>query len=184
MKCASPCPLEEGDKGLSGNSKNIPLGEGVAEGRGRLFPEACEGGAESQENLAKEKPPVFPMYRRLYNPRLQPVANQLRKRMTKAEACLWKYALRAGQMMGYTFNRQRPVLRYVADFMCKPLYLIIEVDGSSHLDSKVQKHDMFRQQELEACGFTILRFTNEEVLRTIDEVKMKIASKVAELKRS
>lgn len=59
----------------------------------------------------------------LYNKSLQPFASENRKQMTKAEACLWKYALRAKQM-GYTFNRQRPVLNYVADFMCKELKLI------------------------------------------------------------
>ena len=53
-----------------------------------------------------------------YNKILQPFANKLRKEMTKAEACLWKYALRASQMKGYQFRRQRPVLRYIADFLC------------------------------------------------------------------
>jgi len=67
-----------------------------------------------------------------YNKFLQPYANALRKNMTKAEACLWKYALRARSMKGCQFRRQRPVLQYIADFMCKELKLIIEVDGSSH----------------------------------------------------
>src|SRR4030095_16293836 len=66
-----------------------------------------------------------------YNKTLQPYANKLRKEMTKAEACLWKYVLRAG-MMSYKFRRQRPVLNYIADFMCIKLKLIIEVDGITH----------------------------------------------------
>ena len=53
-----------------------------------------------------------------YNKNLQPHANRLRKEMTKAEACLWKYVLRAGEMKGFQFRRQRPVLNYIADFMC------------------------------------------------------------------
>ena len=138
----------------------VPLTEGVAEGRGRLF------------SLKS---------RNLYNPRLQPVANTLRKRMTKAEACLWKYVLRAGQMKGYVFNRQRPVLRYIADFMCKPLGLIIEVDGQIHNDAKVHKHDAFRQRELESCGFTLLRFANDEVLHGVNAVKNSIALKIHEI---
>ena len=52
--------------------------------------------------------------------------------MTKAEACLWKYVLRAGQLKSYQFRRQRPILNYVADFMCMELMLIIEVDGITH----------------------------------------------------
>ena len=87
-----------------------------------------------------------------YNKNLQPFATQNRKQITKAEACLWKYALKAKQM-GYTFNRQRPVLKYIADFMCKELKLIIEVDGYTHLLENVIKNDIIRQQKLESAGF-------------------------------
>lgn len=57
--------------------------------------------------------------------------------MTKAEACLWKYVLSSGKLKGYKFKRQRPVLQYIADFMCPDLMLIIEVDGITHLDEEV-----------------------------------------------
>ena len=67
-----------------------------------------------------------------YNKALQPQANELRKNMTKAEACLWKFVLKAKKLRGYQFRRQRPVLNYIADFMCKELMLIIEVDGYTH----------------------------------------------------
>jgi len=67
-----------------------------------------------------------------YNKNLQPFANKLRKEMTKAEACLWKYVLRARQLKGYQFRRQRPVLNYIADFMCMELMLVIECDGITH----------------------------------------------------
>lgn len=85
--------------------------------------------------------------------------------MTKAEACLWKFALRASQLKGYPFRRQRPVLNYIADFMCKDLMLIIEVDGITHHDEKVIENDKRRQAELEQAGFTVLRFTDTEVLK-------------------
>lgn len=105
-----------------------------------------------------------------YNKNLQSNANRLRKEMTKAEACLWKYVLRARQMKGYQFRRQRPVLIYIADFMCKELMLIIEVDGSIHQLEEVMKNDMIRQKALEEAGFTVLRFTNDEVLTNIQWV--------------
>lgn len=73
--------------------------------------------------------------------------------MTKAEACLWKYALRARQMKGYQFRRQRPVINYIADFMCKDLMLIIEVDGLSHQFEEVIRKDKIRQEALEASLF-------------------------------
>ena len=105
-----------------------------------------------------------------YNKNLQPNANRLRKEMTKAEACLWKYVLRAGKMKGYGFRRQRPVLNYIADFMCKELMLVIEVDGSIHELEEIRKNDEQRQKALEEAGFTVLRFTNNEVLTNIQWV--------------
>ena len=105
-----------------------------------------------------------------YNKNLQPNANRLRKEMTKAEACLWKYVLRAGKMKGFQFRRQRPVLKYIADFMCKELMLIIEVDGSIHQLEEISKYDKIRQKALEEAGFTVLRFTNDEVMKDINSV--------------
>ena len=73
-------------------------------------------------------------------------------------------------MKGYGFRRQRPVLNYIADFMCKELFLIIEVDGASHQDERVIENDKIRQARLEAAGFTVLRFTNDEVLKNMKGV--------------
>jgi len=105
-----------------------------------------------------------------YNKNLQPFANKLRKDMTKAEACLWKYALRASMLKGYSFRRQRPVLNYIADFMCKELSLIIEVDGITHTWEEVIQKDRVRQTALEKAGFTVLRFTDDEVLKSMSSV--------------
>jgi|SRR5688572_19141245 len=105
-----------------------------------------------------------------YNKTLQPNANRLRKEMTKAEACLWKYVLRARKLSGYQFRRQRPVLNYIADFMCMELMLIIEVDGITHHWEETIKKDEIRQKSLESAGFTVIRFTDEEVLNHIQGV--------------
>ena len=90
--------------------------------------------------------------------------------MTKAEACLWKYILRARQLKGYQFRRQRSVLKYIADFMCIELMLIIEVDGITHQWEETVVKDKKKQADLEAAGFTVLRFTDEEVLNNINDV--------------
>ena len=116
-----------------------------------------------------------------YNKILKPYASENRKQMTKAEACLWKYALRDKQM-GYTFNRQRPVLNYIADFMCKELKLIIEVDGGIHSMEDVAKKDIIRQQHLELVGFKVIRFKNEEVLKEINNVREHILATIHSLK--
>ena len=105
-----------------------------------------------------------------HNPKLTSLAKSLRKNMNKAEACLWKYLLRAGQMQGYTFLRQRPILNYIVDFMCKELMLIIEVDGITHETEEMAKKDEKRDRELEAIGFKVLRFSNWEVLHRITSV--------------
>ena len=113
-----------------------------------------------------------------YNKNLQTKANQLRKTMTKAEACLWKYVLRAGKMKGFTFRRQRPVLHYIADFMCKDLWLIIEVDGITHTFEEVAENDRKRQLDLENAGFQVIRFTDDEVLQHIERVHDQIELEV------
>src|SRR5689334_17372862 len=93
----------------------------------------------------------------LYNKRLRPFANSLRKNLTKSEACLWKYALRNRQMKGYPFRRQRPIMNYIADFCCLPLKLVIELDGITHHDELVQHKDRKKDEDLTKNGFTVLR---------------------------
>ena len=105
-----------------------------------------------------------------YNKNLRPFANTNRKNMTKAEACLWKFVIGRRQMMNYQFRRQRPILNYIADFMCKKLMLIIEVDGITHQWEEVYKNDIVREENLKAIGFRILRFNDDEVLSDINNV--------------
>jgi very-short-patch-repair endonuclease len=83
-----------------------------------------------------------------YNSKNQSFAHQLRQEMTKVEACLWKYALKAGKIRGYTFRRQRPVLDFIVDFICIPLRLVIEVDGYSHFLNEVILKDKTKEKAL------------------------------------
>lgn len=115
-----------------------------------------------------------------YNKKLQPLANQLRKTMTKSEACMWKYVLSKRQMMGYQFRRQRPVLNYIADFMCTDLLLVIEVDGITHDDPEAVARDLKRDEDLRRAGFTVLRFSSWEVLNQIGDVSAMIGAWIRE----
>ncbi len=90
--------------------------------------------------------------------------------MTKAEACLWKYALRNKKLKGYAFRRQRPVLNYIADFMCMHLMLIIEVDGITHWQEVIAAKDEVKEKTLIAAGFRVVRFDDREVLKDIENV--------------
>ena len=102
-----------------------------------------------------------------YNKNLKKFSRKLRNHSTLSEIILWK-CLRAKQMKGYTFNRQKPLLNYIVDFYCKPLNLVIEVDGSSH-DYKYDA-DVKRQKELEGYGLFFLRFDDKEVKTDLNNV--------------
>lgn len=69
-----------------------------------------------------------------------------------------------------SIRRQRTVLGYIADFMCKELMLVIEVDGITHHDEQVILKDEKKQKDLEKAGFTLLRFTDDDVLNHINAV--------------
>ena len=99
-------------------------------------------------------------------------ARKLRCEMTLAEVLLWN-KLKRRQMLGYDFDRQRPIGKYVVDFYCKVLQLAIEVDGRSH-DVK-EAVDQKRQRELEALGVAFLRFWDAEVKRDMRGVLARLA---------
>ena len=115
-----------------------------------------------------------------YNKNLQHFANKLRHNMTKAEACLWKYALRASGL-GVPFRRERPIGRFIADFVCLPLKLVIEVDGVTHLYEATQLKDAQKDKELKEMGFEVLRFPDNVVLHDIGFVIEVIRNKIEEL---
>ena len=106
----------------------------------------------------------------LYNSQLQPFASALRKEMTKAEACLWKYGLKARQLRGFSFRRQRPILNYITDFMSMDLMLVIEVDGVTHHWEETSIKDQKKQKDLENAGFTVIRLADEVVLNDINAI--------------
>jgi very-short-patch-repair endonuclease len=95
----------------------------------------------------------------------------LRTQPTDAERLLWQ-KLR-GEQLGVKFRRQHPYLDYVLDFVCIDRKLVIEVDGGQHLESE---RDRPRDRDLEAAGFKVLRFWNNDVLGQIDAVLEKIIS--------
>ncbi|MCO6484117.1 MAG: DUF559 domain-containing protein [Flavobacteriales bacterium] len=110
------------------------------------------------------------MVNRIYDPRRAAFAKGLRNGMTKAEACLWKYALRGGRLKGYGFHRQWPMFGYIADFYCAELRLIVEVDGGIHNTPEQQAHDAKRTEVLNGEGFQVVRFTNAQVLEQMASV--------------
>ena len=108
-----------------------------------------------------------------YNPNLKELARQLRRHMTFSEVKLWS-ELKNGKMMGYDFDRQRPIGNYIVDFYCKDLMLVMEVDGITHDDEIVIENDAVRQKELEAMGVSFLRFNALDVVHDINNVLITI----------
>jgi very-short-patch-repair endonuclease len=111
----------------------------------------------------------FKMQRKIlpYNPALKDLARNLRKNMTLAEVLLWNQ-IKKGQIQGFDFDRQHPILNYIVDFYCKDLMLAIEIDGSTH-DFKIEK-DEIRQRELESVGIRVLRFLDSDVKANLEGV--------------
>ncbi|CDX18945.1 conserved hypothetical protein [Mesorhizobium plurifarium] len=96
-------------------------------------------------------------------------ARKMRKAMTDAELKLWN-EVRADRLMGMAFRRQMPIAGYIVDFACPAKRLIVELDGSQHASAEVAATDTVRDAKLEALGWTILRFWNDDVIRDIDNV--------------
>jgi very-short-patch-repair endonuclease len=103
----------------------------------------------------------------LYNPNLKELARELRKNMTLSEVLLWNQ-LKRKQLMGFDFDRQRPIGDYIVDFYCKELFLAIEVDGNTHIYR--DEEDDKRQSDLEAMGVRFLRFDDLEVKKNMTNV--------------
>ena len=104
-------------------------------------------------------------------PQVRQRSKTLRKDPTPAENKLWAY-LRKRQVGGVKFRRQQPIGPYITDFCSPSAHLIIEVDGSGHLDTVAR--DAKRTAYLESLGYKVLRFWNHQVLNDIEGVMREI----------
>ena len=95
------------------------------------------------------------------------LARGLRKRSTNSERRLWKH-LRARQMAGLKFRRQEPIGRYIVDFVCYEVNLVIELDGASHATQL--EDDRRRDLWLQEQGFRVMRVLDTEVLANMQGV--------------
>lgn len=99
--------------------------------------------------------------------KLKPLARQMRKAPTPAEAKLWQY-IRKEQIRGVKFRRQYAIDRFIADSCSLEAQVIVELDGPIH--QYIQEEDAIRQAFLESLGFVVLRFPNMEVFNNIRAV--------------
>ncbi|WP_454832750.1 endonuclease domain-containing protein [Pseudoxanthomonas wuyuanensis] len=94
-------------------------------------------------------------------------ARKLRNGATDAERHLWQH-LRLKQLADFKFRRQLPIAGYIADFVCLEAKLIVELDGGQH--SGQIAYDEHRTRALQAKGYRILRYWNDEVLIRTEDV--------------
>lgn len=95
--------------------------------------------------------------------------------LTEEEKILWQY-LRANQLEGIKFRRQHAIGSFIVDFCAPSLKIVIEVDGSQHIDQK--DYDLTRTRFLEDQGYQVLRFWDSEVKNQIPDVLEKIRGSI------
>jgi len=117
---------------------------------------------------------------KLYNRSDQKLTRQnLRKQEVSSEKLLWS-RLRNKQQI-YKFRRQHGIGKYIVDFYCPKLKLIIEIDGATHAIEREIKNDKIREDYLKKLGLVIKRYTNTEIKFYLDNVVEDIFEKCEEL---
>jgi very-short-patch-repair endonuclease len=96
------------------------------------------------------------------NPDTLARAKALRKSLTAAENWFWQM-VRNRNMLGLKFRRQHPIDRFIVDFYCHELKLVLEIDGNIHDLPEIKKYVKEREDYLIGLGLEVLRFKNEDV---------------------
>ena len=134
--------------------------------------ETSEKQQSTQKDSGKDgRKPAFPGYQTAHSyayDLLKRFSKDNRRYATEAESILWN--LLRGKQLGVRFRRQHPVEGYIPDFICLPCKLIIEVDGGYHYLEGQPISDEERTVYLEAKGYHVLRFTNEEVIAAPEKI--------------
>lgn len=112
------------------------------------------------------------------DPRLTNRAKEMRKVMPETERRMW-HELRAERFQAIKFRRQKVIGNYIADFASNAPRLVVEIDGDTHAGQ--ENYDAARTQYLEDQGYTVIRFSNMEVMENMDGVLTRLGEVVAEL---
>ena len=102
---------------------------------------------------------------------MKQAAWRMREKPTRAEKVLWQ-ELRLKKLGGFRFRQQHVIGTYIADFFCFQSKVVVEVDGGSHFGREFE--DRQRDEWMASTGIRVLRFSNEEILGNIENVKQRI----------
>lgn len=111
-----------------------------------------------KEGLEKQKPGYITANPLSYGI-IKQIRDELKKNPTEAEIIIWEYL--KNKKTGYKFRRQHIVDNFIADFICLPKNLAIEIDGKIHQFQK--EYDQMRTERFIELGYQVMRFTNNEV---------------------
>lgn len=100
-------------------------------------------------------------------------ARSLRKGMTKEERHLWFDFLR---YCSPRFRRQEIIGNYIADFYCHKAQLVLELDGSQHLETEALEYDACRTAYFQSQGIRVIRFYNSDINKNFEGVCQYILS--------
>lgn len=109
------------------------------------------------------------------------IAERLRKDMTLTEKMIWENV--SNKQPGVRFRRQHPIWKFIADFYCHEVKLVIEIDGGIHLLPENKEYDISREIILKEFQIEVLRFANEEVIKETSLVIEKIKSAIEKLRQ-
>jgi very-short-patch-repair endonuclease len=107
---------------------------------------------------------------------LRNLAKENRKKPTEAEEIVWKIIRK--KILGYKFTRQKPIARFIVDFYCSKILMVIEVDGEIH-DETLEK-DRGRDKILSAMGIKTFRIKNSEIIGKENELYSKLKEIIIE----
>jgi Lhr-like helicase/very-short-patch-repair endonuclease len=157
---------------LLGTKRGVQVELGLSKLK-HLTPALSKGeGVEKQEGSENDKYPRYHTTDALNWQSNIDNAKLMRHQPTEAENILWQFL--RGKKTGYKFRRQHLVLDYIPDFICLEKKLIVEVDGGYHNDIEQIELDKQRENHLKEHGYTIIRFSNDEVVSNPDKVVGKI----------
>lgn len=108
------------------------------------------------------------------------IAERLRRDMTETEKLIWEKVSK--NQLGVRIRRQHPIWKFIADFYCHELKLVIEIDGKIHVQPENKAYDISRDIILRDFKIEIIRFTNDEVINNTDRVVQEIKRTIELLK--
>jgi very-short-patch-repair endonuclease len=110
-------------------------------------------------------------------PELFRFAEKMRYAPTDGEMAMWQL-LKSELLRMHKFRRQHPISTFIADFYSHKLKLVIEIDGGYHLNNAQKEYDDFRDEDMNGMCISVIRFTNEEVIKHSETVLQRIIEKI------